>query len=101
MTAIEKLKCYLATQRVYDDATVWVAVVSKHLDKIEAEIDGLKQRIDTQQGVVNFRTSYLETERRTVEALQDENKILKGMLEKAQPFEAIWNEEEEKIWDSL
>jgi len=37
---------------------------------LQAENKRLKQRIDNKQGVINFRTSYLETERKTVKFLQ-------------------------------
>ena len=45
---------------------------SEQIKQLQTEIEHLKQKIDNQQGVISFRTHYLETERKTVKVLQAE-----------------------------
>jgi len=53
----------------------------KQVKQLQTEIEHLKQKIDNQQGVISFRTHYLETERKTVKVLQAELADVKDTLQ--------------------
>jgi len=54
---------------------------SEQIKQLQTEIEHLKQKIDNQQGVISFRTHYLETERKTVKVLQAELADVKDTLQ--------------------
>ncbi len=59
MTAIKKLKCYLATQKAID-TTIWVAIVNKHLDEIETENKKLKEDMQEYIYLANILFGFID-----------------------------------------